>query len=261
MHLVMCQFAPVLGDVNANLRRLLETVSTMEGDLFVFPELYLSGYLLRDRMRYVALDEGSEPINDMAGLTSRSGKAILVGLPLRDREVDGVIWNAAIMVGPDGETSIYRKVHLPTFGPFEEGRDFKPGSWEGVRPLRMPWGTLGITICYDMFFPEMYMRLARSGADIIVNISNAPVTSREMFERLIHARAIENTVYLAYCNRVGVELGMVFHGGSIVVDPRGRTVASSPLFDEDVLECRLDMDRIRTMRRARPVLRDATLTF
>ena len=146
---------------------------------------------------------------------------------------------------------------MPNFGPFEELTYFIQGEVEEVVPWRASWGRLGVIICYEIFFPELSMRLARSGVDMIACISAGPYTSKEVFERVIPSRAVENTVYFAYCNRVGVDQGMIFHGGSRVADPRGKIIGESPLFDEHLLTCDIDLHSVRFARRARPTLRDS----
>jgi predicted amidohydrolase len=257
MRLVLCQFAPVLGNIEKNVVRIERVVARTDGDLFVFPELFMTGYAIRDRVSHLAMAEGSPFIGRLAKLAGDTGKGLLVGLPMKDEALRGVVRNSALFVQADGELRYRHKTYMPNFGPFEELTYFKQGEIEEVVPWHAPWGRLGVIICYEIFFPELCARLARLGADLIVCISAGPFTSKESFERVIPARAVENTVYFAYCNRVGVDLGMVFHGGSKVVDPRGKSIAESPLFDEQTLACDVDLHTVRFARRARPTLRDS----
>jgi len=259
MKLVLCQLAPILGNVEKNLKKMADRISSNDGDLYVFPELFMTGYLLRDRIVHFAMGADSVHIKKVARLAKDNGCDILVGLPMKDRALRGVVRNTALLARRDGEVLYRHKTYMPNFGPFEELTYFKQGEVDDVVPWELPWGRLGAIICYEIFFPELCTRLARSGADMIVCISAGPYTSKESFERVIPSRAVENTVYFAYCNRVGVEQGMVFHGGSKAVDPRGRTIAECPLFDESVASCQVDLHTVRFARRARPTLRDSPL--
>lgn len=257
MKLVLCQLAPVLGDIGKNVEKMGRCISSTDGDMYVFPELFMTGYLLRDRLAHFAMGEDSPYLKKIVNLAERNEKEILVGLPMKDNALRGVVRNSALFVQKDGEVLYRHKTYMPNFGPFEELAYFKQGEIEDIVPWHASWGRLGVIICYEIFFPELCMRLARLGADMIVCISAGPYTSKDVFERVIPSRAVENTVYFAYCNRVGVEQGVIFNGGSRVADPRGKMIAESPLFDEQSLSCEIDLHSVRFARRARPTLRDS----
>ena len=100
------------------------------------------------------------------------------------------------------------------------------------------------------------MGLALNGADLILNLSASPTTSRPLFHRVIPARAIETTCFYAYANNVGTQGCLTFAGESVIVDPRGKTIADIPSFEEGVIVCELPFEELDSFREARPVISD-----
>ena len=229
-------------------------------DLAVFPELFLSGYRVGDRFHELAVGPGDAIWSGLVGLARTHHATLVVGAPTRSDERKGELQNAVLAFGADGSVGAQVKRYLPNFGPFEEGVPFTPT--DESRPV--PFGThrLGLSICYDTFFPEVSRSLALAGADVLIVVSASPVTSGPLFDKLLPARAIENGLPVVYVNRVGVEDGVVFGGGSGIWDPRGepeptRAVASPSLAPEErLLRIDLDLDEPSRWRPFRPVLRD-----
>jgi predicted amidohydrolase len=180
-----------------------------------------------------------------------------LGSPYVNLSRKGETLNAAVLFGPKGELHVQGKRYLPTFGPFEEGRLFTQA--EGRDVISTPLGKLGLLICYEVFFPEVTRQLALGGAEMLLAISAAPVTSRSLFDRLLPARAVENVTPIAYVNKVGVEDSLVFGGGSGAWDPRGEPLKPEITSVEGLgrlLSYHLPLDDYRHLRPMRPVLRD-----
>ncbi|HEV2519524.1 MAG TPA: carbon-nitrogen hydrolase family protein [Thermoplasmata archaeon] len=262
MRVVLAELAPALGDLSANLDRIATIVENVPAELAVFPELFLSGYRVGDDVRRLALAPGDAAQRRLSDIAGRTHCAILVGAPLVSANRPGETLNAALLFTPDGQVTAQGKRFLPSFGPFEEGTVFTPvdaSRVAGVGPA-----TIGMQICYDLFFAEVARDLAMQGADLLVAISAAPVTSRRLFDRLLPARAIENAIPLVYVNRVGAEDGIVFGGGSAAVDVRGETLTGAEVpFEkraagERVELVEIDLGSARRWRPFRPVLRDAS---
>jgi predicted amidohydrolase len=260
MRIALGQLAPVPGDLPGNLARLEAAVRAARADLAVFPELFLSGYRLGDRFHALALRD-DDPAHGTLGRIAREARTILVvGAPVASPERPGEVQNAALAVPPSGPAAVQVKRYLPNFGPFEEAIPFTPTGTS--RPVRVGGRSLGLEICYDAFFPEVSRDLALQGAELLVNLSASPVTSRRLFERLLPARAIENACPVVYVNRVGVEDGIVFGGGSGVWDARGEPVPPTPVPlealapEESVATVEVDLDAAARWRPFRPVLRD-----
>lgn len=264
MRLLLAELAPVPGEPDRNIERLAACVAAAPADLAVFPELFLSGYRVGDRIHSLAL---APDLTDPVGLALRAavraaGLPVLVGAPLASADRAGEVANAALLVAPDGGRAVQVKRYLPNFGPFEEGLAFSPT--DVSHPLAVAGRSVGVEICYDAFFPEVARDLALAGADLLVNISASPVTSRALFERLLPARAIENGWPVVYVNRVGVEDGVVFGGGSGAWDARGEPIPPTRVEvrglarEERVALVDIDLDQARRWRPMRPVLRDVT---
>jgi predicted amidohydrolase len=260
MRLLLAEIAPRPGDIGANLERLRSIVAAAPADLAIFPELFLSGYRIGDRVHSLAVRDGDATLAALRAIARDSRATVIVGAPLASASRAGEVHNAALAVRPDGEVHAQVKRYLPTFGPFEEGAHFTPTDESAPFPLAAR--SVGLEICYDAFFPEVSRALALGGAELLVVLSASPVTSDPLFARLLPARAIENGFPVAFVNRVGVEDGIVFGGGSGVWDPRGEPVTVEPVTaastarDERVLLAEVDLAAAARWRPFRPVLRD-----
>ncbi len=116
----------------------------------------------------------------------------------------------------------------------------------------------GACICYDLFHSEMARAYALGGAEVLVCLSASPYTSREAFERIVPARAVENTIYSIYVNQVGTQLNQVFFGGSQAYGPRGDQLAKCHYFQEDIRTIEIDRNELDLARRMRPTVRDGS---
>jgi predicted amidohydrolase len=260
MHVLLAQLAPRRGDLEANMARLTAIVRAHPADLYVFPELFLFGYAPGDRVHRLALATGDPSVVAMTSLARERHAGILVGGPWRSVDRPGEVHNAALLAAPDGSLQVQVKRYLPNFGPFEEATLYTPT--DTSRPLILGTHRLGVQICYDAYFPEVSRELALQAAVLLVVLSAAPVTSKGLFEKVLPARAVENACPLVYVNRVGVEDGIVFGGGSHAWDSRGELLPSDllPLTgeapEERLERVVIDPDDVPRWRPFRPVLRD-----
>jgi len=255
VHIIGAQWRPKTANTPANLKRMLDLVAKRKPDLALFPEMWLTGYSVRDRVIELA-EPADGPSVEAASKAARKAKSTIVfGFPEKARGQRGAIYNAAAVCTPDGEVGVYRKWFLPNFGPYEEKMHFNKGA--EVPVIETPFGRLGVQICYDLFFPELAKVSCLKGADIVVNISASPITARHLFARIIHARAVENAVFFAYVNRVGTDLGLVFAGGSALVGPRGETIKELPLVKEGLIDVEIELSDTDLARPFRPTLRDS----
>ena len=179
---------------------------------------------------------------------------IIFGMPELSEKTQATIYNTAVFVGPKGFIGKYRKMYLPTHSVFEEKRYFRPGYQPAAFQTEL--GNIGLTICYDVFFPEVFRLTRLMGAQLIVCISASPAVRRGYFEILTAARALENTAYLAYVNLAGVEDGLQFWGGSRLVGPTGDVLAKAKYDEEDFVVCEVDFGDLRTAETFIPTLRD-----
>lgn len=255
---LLVQARPALGDVKANAARVIETLRREKrAELVVFPELFLSGYALRDGFATEALDEASPILRELAEACRATKKHLVVGAPTRSN-VRGVLHNSLLYFTPEGYQGRYDKVYLPTFSLFEEDQFFQEGDALPVFDAMLGGERvkLGLTICYDLFFPEVTKTLARKGADVIVCASASPTPSRIHFESIFAARAVETTCHVLYTNLVGAQDAALFWGGAQAWSAKGGMIARAPYDVEHELRATLDMADVAEARRRRPVLRD-----
>ncbi len=255
--LALCQISTERENKDANLLKIEELTQRAkqeEADLAVFPEMSLTGYVLHDQVYGLAETIPGPSVKRVEELAKKTGMHIIFGMPELCEKAQATIYNTAVLVGPKGLIGKYRKMYLPTHSVFEEKRYFRPGYEPAA--FQTDLGNIGLTICYDVFFPEVFRLPRLKGAQLIVCISASPAVRRGYFEILTAARALENTAYLAYVNLSGVEDGLQFWGGSRLVSPTGDVLAKAKYDEEDFVICELDYADLRTAETFIPTLRD-----
>ncbi len=255
--LALAQISSKRENKEANLQKIeMLTVKAKEqgADLAIFPELSLSGYVVRDQFYELAETIPGPTVERVEALTKKTGVHVIFGMPELSEKTQATIFNTAVFVGPKGLIGKYRKMYLPTHSVFEEKRYFRPGYQTAA--FETDLGNIGLCICYDIFFPEV-LRLTRlKGAQLIVCISASPAVRRSYFETLTCARAIENTAFLAYVNLAGVQDGLQFWGGSRLVGPAGDVLAKAKYDEDDFVICEVDYSDLRTAETFIPTLKD-----
>jgi predicted amidohydrolase len=259
------QSAPVLGDVPANLEKMLAAVRQAEQDdvqLLVFPELALTGYGLRDHVPECAVDPASR---EMRALVAASGKVSLA-FGFVEESPEHLFFNSAAYCEAGKLLHVHRKVHLPTYGLFEEGRYFAGG--DGVRAFDTRFGRLAMLVCEDVWHLPMPYLAALDGALAILALSASPTRgvgaegkakSTLAWERLLLTYASSVTVFMFYSNRAGFEDGVGFWGGSTIVSPSGEVVLTGAYHETDRPTAEVDFDLVRRERIHTPLLRDERL--
>jgi predicted amidohydrolase len=255
--LALCQISSKLENKAANLQKIEEwTIKAQEqgADLAIFPEMSLTAYVLHDQVYSQAEPIPGPSVAKVETLCKRTGLHVIFGMPELSGITQSTVFNTAVFVGPKGLIGKYRKMYLPTHSVFEEKRYFRCGYEPAAFQTEI--GSIGLTICYDVFFPEVF-RLARlKGGQLIVCISASPAVRRNYFEILTRARAIENTAYLAYVNLAGMEEGLQFWGGSHVVSPTGDVLAKAKYDEEELVFCDVDYSDIKPAETFIPTIRD-----
>jgi predicted amidohydrolase len=236
------------------IEKFVDKAKRRAADLVIFPELSLTGYVVRDQI-YDLAETIPGPTTKTVGDIAKKRKVYIVfGMPELSEKTQATIYNTAVLVGPEGFVGKYRKMYLPTHSVFEEKRYFRPGHQTVAFDTKL--GKIGLIICYDIFFPEVSRLTRLKGAQLIVCISASPAIRRAFFETLTVARAIENTTFLAYVNLVGIEDGLQFWGGSRVVGPNGKILVQAKYDDEELVTCDIDYADIRSVETFVPTLRD-----
>jgi predicted amidohydrolase len=258
MKVALAQIAPRLGKVKENVElhlEALEKARRSKTDLIVFPELGLTGYTLKDLVEEVALDPGSDPLFRKIVERTR-GLSAVVGFVEERPSEKGIFYNSAAFIADRRVLHVHRKVYLPTNGMFEEAKFFAPG--RDFRTFAAPFGRVGLLICRDFLHYGASYVLYSSGADMIICISAAPgrgveggdafATSR-MWELMGEAVSYFSTAFVLYANRVGLEDGVTFAGGSFVYAPGGRLAGQAAYLDPDLLVRRVDLAAVRDARK------------
>jgi predicted amidohydrolase len=253
----LAQMSCKRGDKAENLKRMERTVAKAKrqgAELTVFPELSLTGYVVRDQIYELAEKIPGPSIKIMEDIAKRNGMYIVFGMPELSQRTQATLHNTAVVIGPEGFIGKYRKMYLPTHSVFEEKRYFRPGYQTAALDTEL--GKIGLTICYDIYFPEVIRLTRLEGAQLIVCISASPGIRRSFFETLTAARAIENTAFLAYVNLVGIEDGLQFWGGSRLIGPNGKVLVQAKYDEEDFLIGQVDYADIRPIETFVPTLKD-----
>ncbi|MGB7621327.1 MAG: nitrilase-related carbon-nitrogen hydrolase [Terriglobia bacterium] len=265
--IALAQINTKLGNLEANTRRHDEIIAQAAGagaSLVIFPELSLSGYLLKDITTDAALDPAcAGPLKHLAANESQT--ACAVGFV--EQSQDFKFYNALAYLDAGAIQHIHRKIYLPTYGMFDEKRFFAAG--DTLRTADTRFGRLGFLICEDIWHFSTSYLLAHQGALMIVASLAGPgrgvrgssemLGSATSWELLARTVAQFNTVFFVTVNRVGFEDGLNFFGGSLVIDPYGNLVARGKAFDEDLVIVEIDFDLVRRARAQVPLLRDEKL--
>ncbi len=242
----------ILGEPSKNIAKieklLAKLIDLQNPDIVILPELWYTGY------DYENLEKNTVSDEDVARLIGEWAKKYKVlwipgSFPVRD---DGKIYNRTYAISPSGEIlAKYDKIHL--FGPMSEKRYFTPGN--KIVTFEYENIIFGLSICYDLRFPELFRILTLRGARVIFLPTEWPTPRMTHFETLIRARAIENQVFMVSVNRVGKDTMSEFSGGSVIVDPWGESVCT--LGDkEEIGICDIDLSIIDKVRNRLPLLSD-----
>jgi NAD+ synthase (glutamine-hydrolysing) len=258
------QFAPALGRTDANLGHVVRAQADAAAEgvgLLVTPELSMTGYDVRDAVHALAAAESDAPYPTML-----QGPDVVVGTV--ERDAGFVPYNAALHLRGGRVLHRHRKVYLPTYGMFDEGRYF--GRGDRVRAYDAGGGwRVGLLVCEDLWHPALAWLLAAQGANLLVVQSAAAgrgvvaggaaggrFASWGAWEHLARAAAIAYGAYVALANRVGVEGPLCFAGGSMIVAPDGAVVARADDLNADRIDAELSLDAVAAARRPYAHARD-----
>jgi NAD+ synthase (glutamine-hydrolysing) len=247
-----------VGDLDYNLKRHIECAEEARSEnsrIIIFPELSLTGYSIRDLVHELAHPSYSKHPGFQELLKiSRDIRIIAGGV----EEAQNFGLHNAVFYFADGELQIvHRKIYLPTYGMFEEGRYFLPG--HSVHAFETGFGRWGALVCEDLWHISLPYLLAQDGADVIIGLSASPtrlggdkneepaVAGVNMEHHKTYARLL--SCYIVFCNRVGFEDGIGFWGGSTIIAPTGTIVKQAPFFEEAIIHAEISKDDIKRARR------------
>ena len=247
MKIAAAQIASTPGDLEANLCTVNDFASRAKdagAELIVFPEMIDTGYSMPVIQKHAtSWTEGAVP--QLQKMAKQFSLAIIAGVS--DREGPR-IYNGQVFIDAGGNIRAkYRKTHLVTAAPLDERPVFAAGGT--FTSCKLDKFNLGLTICYDLRFPEVCRALAvERGANLFVNSSAWPFPRLEHLRILALARAIENQCYLVLANRVGTDGGVTFCGTSVIIDPYGVIVAAASADREELIQAEISEEIINSIR-------------
>jgi predicted amidohydrolase len=235
MRAAVVQMCPEFGDVARNIARAEEMVSSKSADVYVLPELALSGYLFESRAEATSLAQtpGDSSFDGLADLARDAGAAIVVGFA---ELAEDALYNSSLLLSPDGSRSVYRKIQLF----WGEKAVFEPGD---RRPhvVEAAGARLGMMICFDWIFPEVARTLALAGAQVLCHSANLVLP---YCQAALVTRCIENRVFALCANRTGSEARvgqeLTFTGMSEIVAPNGEIMVRASADREEILVADID---------------------
>lgn len=270
LKLALVQMNTVLGNLSKNLDKHLEYIAQAcdKGqDLVVFPELSLTGYALQDLTSTVSIRPlKADPVFSKLLIAS---KKIDVIFGFVEEDVRNRFYIAAAYLSAGEIVHIHRKVYLPTYGLFDEGRFFAWGN--DVNAFDTRFGRVGMLICEDFWHASLPYLLWLDGADLFFFTSASPgrgIPSDEECAkpaRLDSARWVDDlnrayagmfTSFVVHSNRVGYEDGLNFWGGASVFNPDGEVVVQGPQHQEMIVYTEIDLNQLHRTRARLPLLRD-----
>ncbi len=262
------QFAPVKADVDQNLDKIAEIVlqSLGEGaELLLLPETSTSGYFLEGGVLESSMTSDQLVERVWCRVKGQITRPIDVALGFYQND-EGNLYNAAayLELGPEGAKllGVYRKFFLPTYGVFDEERFVTRGRDLCVVDTRL--GRVGILICEDVWHGVMPTLCAVNGAQVLLvpaasparGFTGAEIENHDRYQRLFRAISEEHGVFCANAQLCGFEGGKGFVGGSMLIDPTGKTAAQAPLGQEALLLAEIDLELVSIARAQSPLISD-----
>ena len=244
MRLACCQLNVAFNDPAANARKVVETLESLKSkgvEFAIFPEAFLTGYCVECQTdaQKISITRDDAPLQIIRAAVEKTGITTIVGFA---ESRHNALYNTAVLMERGEKDRFYSKTHLPELGydKFVRGGDDLP-------VFETKHGRVGILICFDLRPPEAARVLALKGADLIALPTNWPEGAQVSAEHVAIARASENRVFLATCDRVGTEKGFSFIGLSKIISPTGKVLAAAGK-GEEIITADIDLAEARIKR-------------
>ncbi|MFQ6583421.1 carbon-nitrogen hydrolase family protein [Priestia megaterium] len=235
LKIALAQLRSNLHDKNKNLKRVFGTMEAAKdqgADFVLFPELFLTGFLLNEQVEELAESVEGELITKVKKYAKELQIGVILGFPERHHFK---IYNSAVFINKKGEiVGTYRKIHL-----FDHENSYFT-SGDSIPVFDTPQGKFGVMITYDMEFPEVARILALKGAEVVFVLCANMIPYEHHQHVYLRSRALENHIFIAAANKVGLEDDYVYFGESEVINPNGHCVFKS-LNNEDLAIVDIDL--------------------
>ncbi len=251
----LSQLNPSVGDIAGNTKKIIKAIEAardLDVDILCFPELSVTGYPPEDLLlKTEFIDDNIKALEEI----KKHCLDLVVIVGFVDKKDD--IFNSAAIIRDGNLIDIYHKLRLPNYGVFDENRYFQ--SDRKLSVYKMEKMTFGVTICEDIWYPGEPIRsqVLLGNAQIIFNLSASPYYMGKPVarERMLATRAVDYNVIIAYCNMVGGQDELVFDGGSMFISEEGKITASAKNFEEDMLVCDVNTEKVYRSRLNTPTIR------
>jgi len=242
MKIGFIQFSPKLGDIDANIQKIESFADKFkEADLLVLPELCNSGYNFKSSEQAFDTSEEIEKSEFIHFLKSICKEYYLFIVSGFNERKGGELYNTSVLIGPDGFIGKYRKLHLF----MNEKKYFRPDN-AGLPVFDIGICKVGMLVCFDWMFPEVWRILAIKGADIICHPSNLVLPG--LCQRAIPIHSLTNRVYIVTANRTGTEDNFTFTGLSTISNPKGEVLYQASEDKEEVKIVDIDISLARNKK-------------
>jgi predicted amidohydrolase len=247
----LVQYNPVWEDKDVNQEKIKSLLEQSSGlDLLIFPEMTLTGFTMKSNDFAEELE--GESYSFFSSLAKKIKCSIMYGIIEKGKKKN---FNTLVHINNQGKIlSNYRKIHPFSYSKedifFGKGKQIAISKVKGIR--------IGLSICYDLRFPELFRLYAKEKVEMIIDIANWPETRIEHWRALLKARAIENQCYIVGVNRVGDDPKMHYNGFSSVFDPMGKEIVAVEN-EEKIIEVEIDKFYVDEVRKKFPFLNDIRL--
>lgn len=262
INVLIVQLEAIVGNIEENIKKvdaMFSSSSFQNADLILLPELWTVGWDSLNFNRYSESINNSVFVEFLKKLAIKYNSNVIGGSSVL-RKVGEKDRNTTVVFNRQGNMiATYDKFHLFSHRGESEGAFLEEGETPVI--VKTDIGNIGLSICYDIRFPELFRTYAFKGVDIIVNMAAWPESFEEEYVTLAKARAIENQTYFltaALTGKINQEYN--FSGKSMVIDYRGKVVAGLEK-EETILHAQIDIDTMNQYRQQMPILRDTKRSY
>ncbi|HSP86734.1 MAG TPA: carbon-nitrogen family hydrolase, partial [Ignavibacteriaceae bacterium] len=246
------QYNPSWEDKNKNQEKILSLLEKEppQNSLLIFPEMTLTGFSMNTEK--LSEERDGESFKFFSDVAKKYSSNIMAGI-IEKSGTD--YFNTLLHIDSSGALlNYYRKIHPFSFS--DEDKNFTGSN----KPVITEIGKckIGLSICYDLRFPELFRFYAKERIDLIINIANWPTPRIEHWKTLLKARAIENQCFVAGCNRISSDPYVEYNGFSSIFDPMGHEVLSIEN-KEGIFSAEIDIKKVEEVRSRLPFLNDIKL--
>ncbi len=252
MKIGLVQYNPVWESIERNKKKLLGMISSLKEEipLLVFPEMTLTGFTMQSSL--FAEEYEGESFNFFREIAKEKNCDVIAGIIVKSEEK---YFNSSVHIDNSGKTIVrYDKIH--PFSPSGEDKYYTAGKQGVITEINDV--KAGLSVCYDLRFPELFRFYAKEKVDLIVTIANWPVSRIEHWRTLLKARAIENQCFVVGVNRVGTDPLHEYNGYSSIYDPTGKNISES-FNEEKIITADIDIKLVQETRTKLPFLNDIKL--